>query len=62
MPHMAVLLTGKPPTMHWMMLHSYRAKLVPNRVPESTCASEREPYLPRPGLGGQIKAAFALFC
>lgn len=46
MPHMAVLLTGKPPTVSWMMLYSYRAKLIPSRVAESTCTSEREPYLP----------------
>jgi len=61
-PHMAVSLTGKPPTVNWMMLHSYRAKLLPSRAAQSACAPECELYLPHLGLGGRIKAAFALFC
>lgn len=48
---MAILLTGKPPTVTWMMLHSYRAKLIPSHVAESACTSEHEPFLPHLGLG-----------
>lgn len=62
MPHMAVLLTGKAPTVNWMMLYSHRANLIASPVAESTRASEPEPYLPHLALGRKIKAAFPLFC
>lgn len=43
-PHMAVLLTGKPPAVNWMMLYSYRAKPIPSRVAKSPGTSKHEPY------------------